>query len=104
MKRDVKLTDPQRRALEYLATVESASPGRIGEAMYHEGWRRRKRQLSAQGCGRVGGTMAARLIKMGLARDVSRLHDGWPAYAISYAGRQLMAKLKKTARSNGDLV
>jgi hypothetical protein len=86
----VKLTEPQRRALSYLATVADASPARIGEAMYHDGWLRLEQNLSAQGCGRVGGTMATRLVKMGLVRDVSLKNGGWPAYAISPEGRKAL--------------
>jgi hypothetical protein len=92
---EIKLTVPQRRALDYLFTVPYASPARIGEAMHHEGWRRQARHLSAQGCGRVGGTMAQRLVKMGLVRDVSLKNEGFPTYEISPQGRQLIWRLTK---------
>jgi hypothetical protein len=96
---EIKLTAPQERALRYLAKVPSATPGRIGEAMYHEGWRRQENHLSAQGCGRIGGTMAQRLVKLDLVKDISLKNDGWPLYAINENGRRIVAKLKQGERS-----
>jgi hypothetical protein len=99
MSDEIKLTEPQRRALEYLNSVTNATPSRIGEAMYHEGWRRRERHLSAQGCGRVGGTMATRLVKMGLVRDLAMKNDGWSLYEISQRGRELIWRLRSKQKS-----
>lgn len=77
----MKLTEPQRKALSFLATVSYAIPSQIGEAMGGS-----KRGV-AQGLGRMGGAMAARLQRLGLVCDASRNRSGFPAYSISRAGR-----------------
>ncbi|HTD72084.1 MAG TPA: hypothetical protein VK652_01050 [Steroidobacteraceae bacterium] len=81
------LTDPQRRALAFLATVgeSGAAPSRIGGAMMTEKYRRQKRP-SPQGLGRVGGVMAWRLIKAGFVRNTQCLTK----YAITQAGRDAL--------------
>ena len=79
-----ELTAPQRRALAFLATVPSASPAMIGEALTRE----RRPPLSPQGAGRLGGTMGARLCRMGLAWNASYDNSGFPAYQISPSGRR----------------
>jgi hypothetical protein len=85
----IKLTLPQRRALNYLAMVKESSPVRIGEAMHNETYRR-QRNPSSQGLGRIGGTMAHRLIRKGLVRDVSTGPHWCPRYAITAAGRAVL--------------
>ena len=79
------MTDPQRRALAYLAAHDIVTPASLGEGM---GGTRRG---GAQGLGRLGGAMGARLVKMGLAHNESRHRGGFPAYSISPAGRQALA-------------
>lgn len=75
---DVELTPPQRAALEYLALRRNGprcAPASIGRAMWeaqHPGCRdlpaiRRPKMPTAQGMGFSGGSMAARLVEMGLA-------------------------------------
>ena len=80
--KDTALTEPQRRALRYLAGRSYATPAEIGEAMGGT------RSGKAQGLGRLGGAMAARLIKRGLAYDASGSRGGFPAYSITRAGRE----------------
>lgn len=86
----MKLTKPQKLALSFLATVDYAAPARIGQAMITE--RYRGQGHSAQGLGRVGGTMASRLVKMGMARDRSREFDYFPRYSITDAGRAALTE------------
>lgn len=84
-----KLTDPQRRALAFLASRDSAMPAEIGYALTAD----QRWPLKPQGAGRLGGSMGTRLQKMGLTRAVNRLIGGslWPAgYAITQAGRKAL--------------
>ena len=83
------MTEPQIKALRYLATVQFATPADLGQAM---GGTRRG---YAQGLGRMGGSMGSRLVKMKLALDASRERHGFPAYAISAAGRAALKELDK---------
>jgi hypothetical protein len=78
------MTEPQRRALTYLASVEMASPAALGQGM---GGTRRG---NAQGLGRLGGAMGSRLVKLGWARDLSHKCHGFPAYGISSLGRRAL--------------
>ena len=74
------MTEPQRKALAFLASVRWASPPQIGEAM---GGTRGK---SAQGAGRLGGRMASTLIRHGWACSMCEYNSGFPAYAITARG------------------
>jgi hypothetical protein len=76
-----RLTEPQIKALRYLATVGYAAPNEIGQAIGGT------RSGKAQGLGRLGGAIAHRLIKLDLAVDQSWRRGGFPAYAITQAGR-----------------
>lgn len=86
------LTDPQRRALEYLASAVMAAPSQVGQAMMEGRECRAARKGSPQGLGRIGGTMCRRLCDLGLASDASHRRGGFPAYTITSAGRQALRK------------
>lgn len=79
------LTAKQRMALTALAQVDPMigylTPAEIGDAM--GGTKRGHRQ----GCGRIGSSMAHRLIKLGLVKDISFLQRR-PAYRITDKGRE----------------
>jgi hypothetical protein len=77
----VRLTDKQRRALEYLNTRPWVTPADLGNALSD------RKHLTAQGAGRIGGSMAGRLIKLGAAESCARYRGGFPAYRITPAGR-----------------
>ena len=80
------MTGPQRRALEAMATRGPMSPADI--AAYMDPRDGRRYPMSGQGLGRIGGTMAQRLIRAGWAVPV-RL---WPpTYTITAAGRAAVA-------------
>ena len=79
----MSLTAPQRKALEFLASVSYAAPSENCSAM--GGTRGNK----SQGLGRLGGAMGARLFKMGLAYH-SSARLGFPAYSISFEGRKIL--------------
>lgn len=79
----MKVTESQRRALAFLATVEYATPADIGYAVTPG----RVPPLQPQGAGRIGGAMGSRLVRMGLANNASRQRGGFSAYAINRAGR-----------------
>lgn len=79
------LTEPQKKALQYLASVPWAAPSEIGQAMIADGAR-----MKAQGMGRLGGTMATRLMKRGLVFPADSQRSGFPAYRISAAGREVL--------------
>ncbi len=82
-----KLTEAQRLALTALSTAKYLLPSEIGYAMTPD---RPHRPLVAQGAGRVGSSMAQRLIKLGFAVDASWRRDGYPAYEITPAGRDAL--------------
>jgi hypothetical protein len=77
-------TTPQMKALSYLAGVEFATPSELGMAI--GGTRSNK----AQGLGRLGGAMGARLVQKGWAHHASWQRNGFPAYAITAAGRRMV--------------
>lgn len=79
------LTEAAQRALRHLAGVDYALPSEIGQAMGGT------KSGKAQGLGRLGGAMAARLVKAGWAIDRSRLRQGFSAYGITAAGRRVLA-------------
>ena len=79
------LTEPQRKALAYMAERAWASPADLGEAIGGTA------RMKAQGLGRLGGTMGTRLVRLGLARHASRERSGYSAYAITQAGREALA-------------
>lgn len=81
----MKLTAQQRAALKFLAGVRFAAPSAIGQAM--EEARGSTRIRTQQGLGRIGGGMASRLVKMGLAAHDNHARQGFPAYSINAAGR-----------------
>ena len=84
------LTRPQRLALVFLQRWgRAATPAQIGAAMTPG----RKYPLKPQGAGRIGGAMAKRLIAMGLVRDASREHGGFPAYEVSPEGIRVVAQI-----------
>lgn len=82
-----KLTGPQRKALLYLSERPYAAPSEIGYAMTGG----QHSQLKGQGAGRLGGTMGARLERMGLARTSNR-RAGFPAYEITSEGRAALRR------------
>lgn len=79
------VTEAERRALTYMATYSGdhtwLTPAQIGQGMGGT------KSGKAQGLGRIGGRMAARLRKMGFVADRSMLRRGFPAYCITQAGR-----------------
>lgn len=79
----VDLTPAQEKALRCLAKRPWVTPSEIGAAMT-EG---RQYPMKPQGAGRIGGAMATRLVKAGLAQNASYKREGFPAYEISQAGR-----------------
>jgi len=79
---EMKLTPTQQKTLTLLSKGPLA-PSSIGEALST------RRHLKAQGAGRLGGGVAARLIKMGFARH-SDARGGFPCYEITEAGRQAL--------------
>lgn len=88
----MKLTEPQLRALKHLASHDWATPANIGAAILAG---RETRQIrSAQGYGRVGGTVAARLAKAGLVYRYHWSGQGFPGYRISPLGRAELATAK----------
>lgn len=91
----VRLTNAQRTALRFLASRPNASPAELGYALT-EG---RKYPMVPQGAGRLGGTMAWRLIKVGLAESAALLRGGFPAYAITPAGRTALSRTEAPERS-----
>jgi hypothetical protein len=82
-----KMTEAQRLALRSMAAVPFVAPSEIGYAMTRD----RPYPLKAQGAGRVGASMAIRLIKLGWVEDCSFLRGGFPAYRITGAGRAAVA-------------
>lgn len=82
------LSKPRVRALRLLSAWVFCTPSQIGWAMTQD---RRGRALKAQGAGRVGGSMAAQLIKAGLVENASHLRGGYAAYSITPAGRRALA-------------
>lgn len=93
MTEGVKLTVKQRAVLAFVAAKtglqpwEFATAGQIGEAIHTP--RESGIQLKAQGYGRLGGTMAWRLMDRGLLRGCS--HGKSWGYKIAPAGRQALA-------------
>lgn len=79
------MTEPQRLALAAMIAVPYLTPAEIGYAISPD--RPGGRVLKAQGAGRIGGSMASRLIKFGWAENCSHLHMGFPAYRITDVGR-----------------
>ena len=86
------LTPPQRAALAHLAEaglLTECYPASIGHAMERaragrgERLARGGRGMTAQGAGRVGGSMGTRLVKMGLAHSTGR------GYCISSQGLRI---------------
>lgn len=88
----MSLTEPQINALRFLAKcgLGGAMPAQIGEAMDVNGTYKHGHGLSAQGAGRLGGTMAKRLIAKGLAQH-ARHPQGFSLYRITEAGRAALA-------------
>ena len=85
---DTALTEPQRKALTYLATVKWAAPAELGNAMGETTATRYKAQVQ----GRRGATVGNRLVDMGLAMQQwrSRPFSGL-RYAITRAGRKALS-------------
>lgn len=79
------MSPAQRRALECLAAGYWRTPADLGYAVST-----RTRPIKAQGAGRVGGAMGARLIALGWAVSAAHLRGGFPAYAITEAGRRAL--------------
>lgn len=82
-----KLTDPQRRALCFLASVEAATPAQIGQGMATDAY---SAKHSRQALGRVGGKMAWALRSRGL---VALYKDN--RYRITGPGRQAIGDAKR---------
>lgn len=82
----MKLSSAQRLVLEFLADRPWASPSEIGWAMTPN----RTHPLVPQGAGRVGASMAVRMIKQGLVEHETKGRSGFPAYRISPAGRRAL--------------
>lgn len=93
---NVKLTEPQRRALAYIVANPGANPSMIGQAMMDG--RETRTNRTAQGYGRIGGNMVARLRRDGLV--YSSDPNGWPRYSANAAGRRAMALLNPTAEGD----
>jgi len=90
---DKPLTEPQKRALMALSKHPYLSPAMLGQYMLPKG----HRHLKAQGYGRLGGSMAWRLRRMGLARSVDRAFGSdarrWSlGFAITELGRKRLAE------------
>jgi len=85
-------TPAQLRALSYLQKARWATPAELGHAIA-EGRTTRPGGMKEQGAGRLGGSIAAALVKLGLAEPAARDRDGFPAYRISSAGRAVLANL-----------
>jgi hypothetical protein len=88
----VKISDAERRVLAHLADKPWDSPSNIGWAMVEGRDTKAAHKASAQGLGRIGGGMCRKMIGKGLVMDASRKRNGYPAYAITDAGRALMKK------------
>ena len=78
------ITDKQHLALAFMADRRFATPQEIGAAIGGT-----KRNIP-QGLGRIGGAMAARLVKARLVESASHLHSGFAAYRITGAGRRVI--------------
>ena len=81
----ITITEPQRKALAFLATVSHAAASQIGHALTG-GRTQEGRLMRPQGLGRLGGTMAARLERMGLAHRRFK----YPRHSITKAGREAL--------------
>lgn len=78
------LTNSQRSALNFLDRAEYRTPAEIGWALPRD---KGRPALKAQGAGRVGSSMAVRLMKLGFASNAAWKRNGHPAYSITPAGR-----------------
>lgn len=85
------ISDAQRRVLECLAKSDWQTPATIGWAMVEGRDTKAAHKGSAQGLGRIGGGMCRKMIDQGLVRDASRQRRGFPAYAITAAGRAALS-------------
>lgn len=92
----MKLTAAQRWALHKIAEHPGIWPAYLGQKMMErpgvEEKRRGGNRSSAQGLGRVGGLMMARLSKMGLVETWNLTNGNWHATKarITEAGRQIL--------------
>lgn len=91
----MKLTPAQRWALEALAKFPDLTPQYLGQKMMERPGAMpagRTTQYKAQGYGRMGGAMMARLEKMGLVRTSMGTGRFWhPTRAkLTEKGRQVM--------------
>jgi hypothetical protein len=93
-----KLTEAQRWALQAVADGYGDSPAYLDQLMMErpgvEERRRGGNRSSAQGLGRIGGLMMARLKRMGLVTTTNRTFGGgWcPTRAtLTEAGRRALA-------------
>lgn len=84
------LSDAQRRVLACLVKAPWDTPANIGWAMVEGRDTKAAHRGCAQGLGRIGGGMARKMIAQGLVKDASRERRGYPAYAITQAGREAL--------------
>lgn len=96
----MELTDAQHWALKMIKAGRGDSPGELGQAMMERPGamppERHGHHYKAQGYGRMGGAMMARLEDMGLVIRRSRTAGRWhPTKAsLSFDGRALLEKLE----------
>lgn len=93
----VKLTPAQEWALRAIADGKGTSPARLGQEMMERPGAADHRggtPYKAQGYGRMGGAMMARLERMGLVRTSCQGRFGWqPTQAvITDKGRAALAE------------
>lgn len=96
----MKLTKAQAWALKVLSDGRPYRPAALGQEMMERPGvvRHGGNQNSRQGLGRIGGTMSARLVKMGLAREERFRWDGrlWSnGIRISASGLSALAEQEK---------
>ncbi len=97
--KEFKLTEGRIKVLVFLRsqlrrtqTRGIAAPNEIGYAM-DDGTFKHGYGLQSQGAGRLGGRMAAMLIKDGLVDDASSLRGGFPGYRINSNGLAAIAHI-----------
>ena len=110
-----RLTQPQRRALQYLAAERGGrdgltSPAELGYGMQPGPVAGMGRALKPQGAGRLGGTMGARLVRMGLAEHIwdgqhylrgrKVMRACGSGYRINEAGMHALKRCEKDISNN----
>ncbi len=107
---EAKPTERQIFALRHLNDHPGTWPAGMGYALAASSTAQRDnpgKRLNAQGAGRLGGTMLARLRKAGWAKYVSLHYKARGtfsnAHEITHAGRLVLKEAERLARENADV-